>query len=61
LKPKTDQIVYAAREFAAQNPPPPPEVVADMRARLTHARNSYDKALKAISHLEPALNPKRKP
>ena len=58
---KPGDILAAAKAFAAQNPPPPSEVVADMRARLTHARDAYDKALDAIAHLKPALNPKRKP
>lgn len=58
---KPGDILAAAKAFAAQTPPPAPDVVMDMRARLTHARNQYDKALKALSGLEPTVKVNAKP
>ena len=55
---KPELVLKAARDFAAQNPPPAPDVVVDMRARLTFARDMYEASLMAIAHLEPVVSVK---
>jgi len=45
------KMEQAAIDFAAQNPPPPPELVAEMRARLRHSAADNEAAIKVLDRI----------